>query len=463
MARSYMVVDNDIKAQEAAVNALSIEATNPIARSVLANIYVKKEDVPQAINQLKQVLSKNPKVLNVYALGILYMDVGEFENAILVYRQAVENFPEKDLLWCNLAVAYQMNKNFKGAKDACFKALSIQPDGIIPNLCMLNIFLAKGEFGNAKLHLKTMAKFNVVQRRKYLDLVKICNQNNELADKISYHLARALAYNNNRWFKRILREYDEITKLAPSNTVAYYAQVDNLILMGENDKAITICKKIVELEPESPDSYNKLAGIYNRKGESDKALAQYRKTISIDQNNFIAYLSIGVLLESRDLLEESIGAYKKAIELNPTSPVAYNNLAWLYSSRMQNKMEEALELAKKANEILPNNPAIIDTLGWIYYLSGMYDKALSELKSAVQSATWNPSIRYHLGMAYYKKGLQRKAMAELEQALKISNTFPEAEEAKAIIEEIIRSRVGGTGKEVSTLQLSYCDDAIHSC
>jgi len=455
LARSYMAMDNDIKAQEVTMNALSIEADNPIARSVLASIYVKKEDVPQAINQLKQVLSKNPKVLNVYALGILYMDVEEFENAILVYRQAVENFPENNLLWCNLAVAYQMNKDFKGAKDACFKALNIQPDGIMPNMCMLNIFLAKGEFENARRHLKTMASFNVVQRRKYLDLVKFCNQNNELADKISYHLARALVYTNNGWFKRILREYGEITKLAPSNTVAYNAQVDNLILLGEIDKAIDLCKKIVEMEPESPDSHNKLAGIYYRKGETDKALAQYRKTISIDQNNFIAYLNIGILLESRDLLEESIDAYKKVIELDPASPVAYNNLAWLYSSRMQNKMEEALKLAKKAKEIVPNNSAIIDTLGWIYYLGGMYDKALSELRAAAQSATWNPIIRYHLGMAYYKKGLQREALAELERALKISNTFPEAEEAKALIEEIIRSRVGGTGKEVSMLQLSY--------
>jgi tetratricopeptide (TPR) repeat protein len=185
-------------------------------------------------------------------------------------------------------------------------------------------------------------------------------------------------------------------------------------------------------------------------------LVQYRKTISIDQNNFTAYLNMGVILESKDLLEESIDAYKKAIELNPTSPVAYNNLAWLYSSRMQNKMEEALELAKKAKEILPNNPAIIDTLGWIYYLGGMYNKALSELRAAARSATWNPTIRYHLGMAYYKKGRQREALAELERALKISNTFPEAEEAKALIEEIIISRIRGTGKEVSMLRLSYC-------
>ena len=86
----------------------------------------------------------------------------------------------------------------------------------------------------------------------------------------------------------------------------------------------------------------------------------------------------------------------------------------------------------------------------------LYDKALSELKTAVQSATWNPTIRYHLGMAYYKKGFHREALEELNQSLKISNTFPEAEEAKALIDEIKTSRIKGTGKEVSMLQLSCC-------
>ena len=392
----------------------------------------------------------------MYNLGILYVDIEDFDNAILTFKQGVENFPENSLLWCYLAITYQLNKDYKSAKSACIKALNIEPDGIVPNMCMLNLFLTKGEFENARRHLKTMVKFNEVQRYKYLDLVEFCNQNNELAGKVSYHLSRAIAYSGSRWFERILREYDEITKIAPTNTVTYYAQVDTLILMGEYDKAIDIGKKIVELEPDSPDSHNKLAILYSRKGEMDKALIQYRKTIIIDQNNFTAHLNLGIILESKDLLEEAIIAYKRVIELNPTSPVAYNNLAWLFASKKQGKMEEALKLAEKAKELAPNNPAIIDTLGWIYYLGGMYDKALPELRAAVRNATWNPTIRYHLGMVYYIKGLQREALAEMERALKISKTFPEAEEAKEIIEKIIINRVKGAGKKVSMLQLSCC-------
>ncbi len=446
LARSYMALDDNIKAKEAVLNALSLETDNPTARSVLAKIYVVNEEIPQAIVQLKRVSSNNPELLNVYDLGILYMDVEEYDNAILTYKQGVENFPENSMLWYNLVIAYQLNKDYKGAKEACMKALTIQPDGIVSNLCMVNLYLAKGEFENAGRHLKGMKMLNDTQKNQYLDLVELCSLNKELADKIPYHLSRAVAYTNNRWFNRIVREYNKITNIVPANTIAYEAQVDSLMFMGEKDKAIDICKEIIELEPELSNSYSKLAGIYYRERELDKALQQYRKIISIDQKNVDAFLNIGVILELKNMLEESISAYRKVIKLNPTSPVAYNNLAWLYASKMQGKLDKALVLAEKAKELAPNTPAISDTLGWIYYLNANYNKSVSELRAAVRNATWNPTIRYHLGAAYYKKGLQREALTELERALKISSNFPEAEAAKEIIEKIIISRVKGSGR-----------------
>ncbi len=66
----------------------------------------------------------------------------------------------------------------------------------------------------------------------------------------------------------------------------------------------------------------------------------------------------------------------------------------------------------------------------------MNDEALPELETAVKGAPWNPTIRYHLGMVYYKKGQQSSALSQMERALKISNTFPEAEEARDLIKEI---------------------------
>lgn len=437
MIKSYMAMGNYEKAKEVITNALSIEPENAKVRSLLAKLHVQNENIPLAIDQLKQVLSDNPKYLDAYELGILYLDNGEYDKSITVYRQGTENFPKNALLRCNLALAYLIKEDYENAKIACLKALKDWPDGIAPHLCMINLLLAKGDFEGARLHLKVMTNLTDVQRKNYKDLIESCSQANEAALKVSLHMSKALAYINNKWFKRSLREYREITKIIPADAFAYNARVDIFMLLGENDKALEACKELIKLEPESPSAYDKLADIHNRQGRTAEAEAQYRKIISIDPGNANAHLSLGMLLESMNRFEESIHSYQKVIELNPSSVAAYNNLALIYASRLQDKLKDALALAQKAMEFAPNNPAVIDTLGWVYCLNGMYDKAITELETAVKSLTWDPTIHYHLGAAYYGKERHREALIELERSLKIRNTFPEAENARELIEKII--------------------------
>ena len=124
------------------------------------------------------------------------------------------------------------------------------------------------------------------------------------------------------------------------------------------------------------------------------------------------------------------------IELQPSSPVAYNNLAFLYATKMDGKLGDALVLGKKAKELDPKSSAVIDTLGWVYCLNGLFDEAIAELEKAKKGLPWNPTVRYHLGMAYYKKKQLTLSLSEMEQALKIRNTFPEAEDARDVIEKI---------------------------
>ena len=446
IARSYVALKELDKAQKSVMSALSIKPEDSTARSLLAMIYVEKESIPEAINQLNRVLLGNPEFTGAYGLAILYLDNGDYDNSLSICKQGLEHYPKNMSLLCNMAVSYLLKDDYVNAKKSCREMLKIQPDGIMPNLCLINTLLFDGAYNSAKLYIKNMVELGETSKTDYLDLVDFCAQNKDIGVNVSQHLSRALAYADRKWFKRALKEYEAINSIAPSVKLAYSAQIDMLIFIRQVDKAIELCKKVISLQPGFSDAYLKLAGIYYRNGENDEAEAQFRKVISIDPENVTACLKLGVLLGLKGLFDETVDLYKKVIELDSSSATACNNLAWLYASKMPNKMEEALELAKRANEIQPNNPNLIDTLGWIYYLSGEYDKAIAELRSAVQRDTWNPAMRYRLGMAYYKRGLQRTAMEELEQALKISNTFPEAEDAKELIGKIKKSMVTGAGK-----------------
>ncbi len=449
LARAHLASDDVVKAESAVIDALGIDPVNPMARYVLAEINLKKEEIQKAMFQLKQILPDNPKMLELYKLGILYIDVEDYDNAILTFKQGVASFPENYFLWSNLAIAYLMNKDFENAKSSCEKAIEIKQDNILLNLCMLNVHFSNGKYVRARSHLQRNINIGDMQKKMYFDLLKLCKQNKKISEKVSYHLSRSLAYSSFKWYKRVIRECEEIIKIVPANAVAYNMKADTLILSKENDKALEVCKKIVELEPENPVSYNKLAQIHRLRGETDEALSWYRKAISIDADNINTLLGIGILSIIKGMVEESAKAYQKVVELDSTSEItnnktiwrAYNNLAFIYATKMDKK-EKALELAERAKALEPDNPDVNDTLGWIYYLNTKYDKAAPLLRAAVRDeAIQNPSTHYHLGMAYYKNGLETQALSVLQQALKISNTFPEADDAKKVIDEIMESRV----------------------
>ena len=58
------------------------------------------------------------------------------------------------------------------------------------------------------------------------------------------------------------------------------------------------------------------------------------------------------------------------------------------------------------------------------------------LQESAHKAASNPVVRYHLGMAYYKHGDRALAQEELQHALRLSQHFPGAEEAKAVLIEL---------------------------
>lgn len=161
----------------------------------------------------------------------------------------------------------------------------------------------------------------------------------------------------------------------------------------------------IAVEPKLPQFHLALATIYETQNKTDLAIKEYEETI------------------------------KLAEKTKQSSPVPYNNLAYLYIKENKN-LDKALEYALKAVIISPKQGAILDTLGLVYYHKANYNEALNVLKKALEQLPNDPNIRYHLGMAYSKSGKPAEAKKELQAALDLSGKFPEAEEARILLNSI---------------------------
>jgi tetratricopeptide (TPR) repeat protein len=137
--------------------------------------------------------------------------------------------------------------------------------------------------------------------------------------------------------------------------------------------------------------------------------------------------------------------YRTVLEADPDQVVALNNLAVLLA-QYGSRPDEALKYAQKAKELAPGNPDIGGTIGWLYYRKGLYTTALDYLKDAVGRDGSKPgpnpgARRYYLGMTHLKLGNRSQGMEILQQALRSNPELPEAEQARAAIQDASKTLV----------------------
>jgi tetratricopeptide (TPR) repeat protein len=146
------------------------------------------------------------------------------------------------------------------------------------------------------------------------------------------------------------------------------------------------------------------------------------------------HMKLALLYEKRNNYDQAVNHYQAILSLDPNAAIPLNQLAWLYADR-NSHLDEALKYGRKAAELDPGNGNILDTLGWVYFKRGNYGEALRHFEEAVRLNKSHPSIYYHLALAYDKNNKREKAKKALKTALDISDQFPEAKEAKELLEK----------------------------
>ena len=79
---------------------------------------------------------------------------------------------------------------------------------------------------------------------------------------------------------------------------------------------------------------------------------------------------------------------------------------------------------------------VLDTNGLVELNAGRVSEAVATLQEAARLAPLEPTIHYRLGAAQLKSGNRAAAAASLRKALEMNPSFPEASEARALLESL---------------------------
>ena len=254
-----------------------------------------------AMESLQNAMLVKPDEADTYkGLGIVYLQTGQSDQGIEMYKKGIEMQPKDAQAYFNLSSAL-INKRSKesltDAKTYLNQGLEHFPEDV--NLLKM-LGMSQAQLGEKKEAAATAEK--------------------------------ALAIN-------------------PDDPAVLNLASQMYLQAEEFEKCIGILEKLIQLDPGNTDAVFNLAVAYKALDQGDKALDLFKKSVESDPNDDQSWYQLGLLADKIENFDESIAAFSKYTELKPAEPRGWRALSRAYA-RKSNTVEgaEASKAAKQAEE-----------------------------------------------------------------------------------------------------------------
>jgi tetratricopeptide (TPR) repeat protein len=241
-----------------------------------------------------------------------------------------------------LALAYDRNNEFDKAIAAAQRAVDLDP---------------------------TYAEGYAFLAEAYADKAPFEKRNLETAQKaIQINEKSGFAQRNLGWvyetegnYRMAALAYQKATEVAPVMSYFYIDLCRAQKIRVLPAEAVAACLKATELDPQNPDTYDRLGQLYFDQFANEKALEQFQK----------------------------------AIDVSPEYALGYGHLGWVYYFRLYSwdKAATAFEMALELGASKLNAGLIAEfntELGWSYYRLGRCSDARPAFDRAIGLMTRNP-------------------------------------------------------------------------
>jgi tetratricopeptide (TPR) repeat protein len=228
-------------------------------------------------------------------------------------------------------------------------------------------------------------------------LYKKCIELNNDDAAAMFELAKLSLMKNNRHEALIYAR--QATKIDPDNKFYMLLYGSLLQSFEQYDAAVDVFKKVLELNPNNPDYYNRLAIAYIYAGKNDKAIETFDEleekigiTEEISMKKKDIYLQEGKPEKAIEEIEKLVAQYPKEVRY-------YGVLAEMYLNNGMN--EKALETYRKIEELDPDDPYIHVSLADYYKKNREFDKAFEELKTGFSNKNLDIDTKVQILLSYY--------------------------------------------------------------
>jgi predicted TPR repeat methyltransferase len=188
--------------------------------------------------------------------------------------------------------------------------------------------------------------------------------------------------------------YRRILEVAPSHADAVHYSGVLAHQMGQDEQAVGLIERSLELDQERPDYYSNLGIVLRDLLKLDEAVTALRQAIALNPKHANAHNNLGVVLRAQGNIVASEAAYRNAVAAMPDHTDAYVNLGILLSG--QKRTHEAILCFCKVITLRPQHPDARRMLALAHCALGELDQAVALFEEWLEKTPDDPVARHLL-------------------------------------------------------------------
>ena len=386
---------------------LKLDPTSAVTMYEMANIYYNVKDMVKAQGLLERAVTINTE--NIWyklLLAEVYQMNQLTDNAIQIYEQLVNKYPDNDEYLYGLAQLYQKNKKYDKALETYNKLEEKIGINEVITLEKEKIYLDMKKNKSALSELEKLIKKYPAESRYY----------GFIADYYLY----LKDYDN------ALKYYNKVLEINPENGIAYFS-ISNLDIIKKdtigfkkNFEKGLLSKGTpyeVKLQKILPLIVNRQNG-FIKDNDIEDFFNILNENYPFQSNGFIYYANF---LKSIKKNEKALNAFKKAASIDPNNDMVWQEIIFLEYDLQ--KMDDIKKDGVIAIDKFPQNPLFYLLTGSAFMQSQDYDKALDYFKKGINFVGNNDKLKSQflasVGDCYYSLKDSKTAFQYYDEALKL--------------------------------------------
>jgi tetratricopeptide (TPR) repeat protein len=341
---------------------------------------IDRKRIPQCY---EKALAYDPGDMDLeFRLADAYTDSGDYQKSAELYSKLLEKNPEAPLIRERLAANY-----IRG--DQKEKAVAVLEDIIKREPLAYAIYndLGElyGELNNTEKAISNYQQSLVIKPNQPEDYAQITAL--QLDSKQVDESLKTLA----SWKQKFPTDFrvPYFTGLIQTDRKQYTAAIASFA------DAETLARESPEDAKLSSKFYFSYGAACERAGDADKAVTLFRKCLELDPEDDTAANYLGYMWADKGTnLEEALGLIQRAVKLDPKNGAYVDSLGWVLFKLGRN--DEALVQMRRAVQYMKDDATVLDHLAEVLLKLGKTDEAIGVLREATKLEPDNKDISERL-------------------------------------------------------------------